>query len=598
MTPMVRPPPPASHGLSMAAVGTDFAAFFGSYFSGRAEISDSSQTGCGIYEAVLLQWIRQAQILATHIGKLAGARTSVHMLTTCLNPQVGTVLSRPGGAPVTIHPGHNLELRRIVGQLEAHQKKPCCGEWGSSKFLTLLKWQIVGYTAAELIVFLDLDVELLPFHLSRPRSKTLASAADWHALLVCASKRNESMFSWSDHASPVNAGLMIVKPSTTLYRTGLEVLKSAVFNQTHGWELVGRPSVAVPPTDDAWRVQPGALRMFDRDNWVFVHAGLDQGFFFHMYRVRNHMGADLRLSCGAAVGKGVTKLHHYAAGSKPERTITCLPCPDRDHATFSGDSGMQRPTYQLNTIFVSIEKVARHKAVEIVVSMSWARRTMDDLNEVLRKIRANLNVSALSTVKTGADAAGYRVILSAISRLGAALHCTNSALTFWHASGASAERHYKRVSQHFLRRHHNMQALPTDKRQPLPPVRADVYIRGLLPSSQMAGPVLPLDETAEARSLPGYMLSAREFIYNYRAFQDGGREGWREWWKTHGYKKSPGVDTSGPEWPHPLAAELGLADGTRPAVRGRGSSGKGVGGRRGRLSRGKRHGHGRGRPTH
>ena len=125
MTPMVRPPPPASHGLSMAAVGTDFAAFFGSYFSGRAEISDSSQTGCGIYEAVLLQWIRQAQILATHIGKLAGARTSVHMLTTCLNPQVGTVLSRPGGAPVTIHPGHNLELRRIVGQLEAHQKKPC-----------------------------------------------------------------------------------------------------------------------------------------------------------------------------------------------------------------------------------------------------------------------------------------------------------------------------------------------------------------------------------------------------------------------------------------------------------------------------------------
>ena len=103
--------------------------------------------------------------------------------------QAADVLTRGGNAPVAIHPGHDPKLRGAIRQLEApctralrptratsastrhtHQAragKKCCKEWdaggrgetdaaevafggGSYKLLTLLRWQLVGFSLASL----------------------------------------------------------------------------------------------------------------------------------------------------------------------------------------------------------------------------------------------------------------------------------------------------------------------------------------------------------------------------------------------------------------------------------------------------------------
>jgi hypothetical protein len=46
--------------------------------------------------------------------------------------------------------------------------------------------------------------------------------------------------------------------------------------------------------------------MLDVDSWRFVHAPLDQGFFYHMYRLRNRLGADLRVVCSLRMGEDPT----------------------------------------------------------------------------------------------------------------------------------------------------------------------------------------------------------------------------------------------------------------------------------------------------
>lgn len=45
----------------------------------------------------------------------------------------------------------------------------------------------------------------------------------------------------SDHASPINTGAMLLKPSRYLYRDGLRVLDACELNRSHGWGFAGRP---------------------------------------------------------------------------------------------------------------------------------------------------------------------------------------------------------------------------------------------------------------------------------------------------------------------------------------------------------------------
>jgi len=111
-----------------------------------------------------------------------------------------------------------------------------------------------------------------------------------------------------------------VKPSGTLFRDGIRVLRACRANQTHGWGLVGRPRslplrprwfsaiaggstyarpildhrLSRPPGFEGpglWFTKLNRTRAFLSNDWRWVAAAEDQGFFWYMCFLRNDVGA-------------------------------------------------------------------------------------------------------------------------------------------------------------------------------------------------------------------------------------------------------------------------------------------------------------------
>ena len=112
----------------------------------------------------------------------------------------------------------------------------------------MLKWQFVGMTQFDAVLFLDHDTDMMPREVLPERLR-----ARWQQMLplflMSRGKLrvdgNKSaglrVLASADACSPVNTGVMLIKPSRWLYRDGVSVLSACTVNQTHGWGLVGKP---------------------------------------------------------------------------------------------------------------------------------------------------------------------------------------------------------------------------------------------------------------------------------------------------------------------------------------------------------------------
>ena len=127
-------------------------------------------------------------------------------------------------------------------------------------------------------VFVDLDLELLPHaaflgggaatprprHCRRrgggPRGAVAAAPArslgaataaaarrevestvhDWRALIQCAANGTKELLTYPDFSSPVNAAIMLAKPSAARYRDGLDVLRRAAGQEPSTATWAGR----------------------------------------------------------------------------------------------------------------------------------------------------------------------------------------------------------------------------------------------------------------------------------------------------------------------------------------------------------------------
>lgn len=351
-----------SHGLSAARTWParpDLVAFVTSQF-----VTDEKKAAqpaglwksppCDTYGCALLQWARQAHAVASQVRQRSGEGASVHLFTPCLSPDVGPSLSAGDDAVrVVVHPQHHGGLRRALGLLRSYAiEHNCCSEWKSVNLYMMLRWEIFAMEReARVVVYLDLDLELLPrwsaaLLLELParaaaRSSdevVVATGRDWAALIACASRSQYGMLSYPDHSSPVHGALLVARPNTSLFRDGIALIKrtaaSGPFDTSTGWDRLGPPHVAVPPSDHIWRRRRGHTSLIDRDHWGFVNGETDQGLLFHMTRVRHHLGADLRLSeCAAAPPSASaarrrpvapeTNWFHYGAtgGSKPDAVV-------------------------------------------------------------------------------------------------------------------------------------------------------------------------------------------------------------------------------------------------------------------------------------
>jgi hypothetical protein len=386
---------------------SELVTFVGVQFRSSRDLLDDahgagSPASCASQACAALMWIAQVRELAAGISRISGGqRSSVHLYTSCLastNAEALFSAKRNPRVVISSHRSHHPALRQALLRMRAWaQRSTVSGSlelWRSSSLLTLLKWSAVAAVHARIVVVLDIDVEPLP----RPMPSVPSA---WLALLRCVLRSDERFFSLADHSAPVNAAVMLLKPSLALFSEGLAALRPGGFNRSHGWAARGPPRLAVPRSDAAWR-QP-KLRSTLASGWDFVGASIDQGFFFAMHRVRHQHGADLSADRGQSTpphqcsarrrGAPYAPLRHYAGGCKPEMCLReAVACDPREGAgRRSGRRGhaMRPPSPLIQRLLgTSLHSSSHFDALDVARTLWWGRRARRSLHRMMRALPA------------------------------------------------------------------------------------------------------------------------------------------------------------------------------------------------------------------
>ena len=87
----------------------------------------------------------------------------MHIFSPCIEPALAAGLGSKGGARVFHHEQHAKALVRAVAGMRAHaEQSGCCREWLATNLLMLYRWEIFSLADARVVIYLDLDVEVLP----------------------------------------------------------------------------------------------------------------------------------------------------------------------------------------------------------------------------------------------------------------------------------------------------------------------------------------------------------------------------------------------------------------------------------------------------
>ena len=101
----------------------------------------------------------------------------------------------------------------------------------------------------------------------------------------------------------MNTGLFFARPSLSLFRDGLAVLRGCEFSAKLGWQRAGSPRSLIAGGLHPRRVDGSPLdgdsgnlshtEAFRRDTWLFAGGEVDQGYFWYMAFIRHDAGAYL-----------------------------------------------------------------------------------------------------------------------------------------------------------------------------------------------------------------------------------------------------------------------------------------------------------------
>jgi len=360
---------------------------------------------CDSFGCALIQWARQAHAVASQIRRSSGHGTSVHLFTPCLHPNIGQPLSSGDAAVrVLIHQHHHAGLKKAIGALHEHALRTgCCAEWRSKAVHMMLRWEIFAMDEAKIVVYLDLDVEVMPRWTSllllsqkpaasRDTDEHVKSIGrDWMNLVICASRSRFSLISYPDHSSPVHGALLVARPNLSLFREGLALVRRTVasghgFNSSLGWDRLGLPHDVVPATDHIWRRRRGHTHLVDQDNWGFVNGETDQGFIFHMLRVRHELGADLRLTeCAEQPTPKAAGARRRPAPSSPETMWFHYGATGGDKP----DAALRRWHWLMSKRMCAHVHSANYLAGDpevLLRSLLWVRRTSAELTHLRSQI--------------------------------------------------------------------------------------------------------------------------------------------------------------------------------------------------------------------
>ena len=100
-----------------------------------------------------------------------------------------------------------------------------------------------------------------------------------------------------DHSSPINGGVLLLKPNRTVYEEGLKLLRTRSFSTTTGFNGSGslqralNATVMSPTLSAAFRQRVARTVAYHTDTWGFVNGDSDQGLFTAMYMARGRFCA-------------------------------------------------------------------------------------------------------------------------------------------------------------------------------------------------------------------------------------------------------------------------------------------------------------------
>ena len=184
---------------------------------------------------------------------------------------------------------------------------------------TILKLALFALTDFDVVFYADLDVDAHSGWI--PRSST------WKAQLKAFTDSPIYIAASPDHSSPVNTGVMLIKPRRWLYLEIANVLSTNLtFDPVNGFNGVGRPrsllSVNISRlasgaynSSSSKAVEAASVRLnrtmgYTRNEWNFVCSPVDQGLFWWLFFVRRDWGTWTHPSL---------TLDHYWGPTKPWR---------------------------------------------------------------------------------------------------------------------------------------------------------------------------------------------------------------------------------------------------------------------------------------
>lgn len=211
--------------------------------------------------------------------------------------------SRDCSATGAVHIPHDARLRAYALNFSLTHKT------SSKMSLTprlhrnlFVKWQLLSLVAFDRVVFLDSDVD--PYFGVEYRRDELSRASRHVSQLP-----SRTIYALSDHASPVNTGVLVLSPNKSLFELGMRVVRGNDFNTTHGFELGGPPRLTMK---DASAIRHTACMR--KNTWEFVGGDSDQGLFSYMAYARQELRVEVpRFLVGS----------HFWGGAKPFSSPSC-----------------------------------------------------------------------------------------------------------------------------------------------------------------------------------------------------------------------------------------------------------------------------------
>lgn len=193
-------------------------------------------------------------------------------------------------------------------------------QFGGWQRIAIQRWQLYSRTQDDYVICSDVDVDLF----AEGQQEAEDVARRWATLAVPGGHKPwVHLVANADHSSPLNTGVMVLRPSMWLFEDGLRVLQACTWNHTHGWQLVGPPDrLGIVPThpdgvevarDVMHRPKAGDPLAWTKA-WRFAFSSSDQGFFWYMLYVRHRLGAYFRLKANRH------RVLHWWGTTKPWRT--------------------------------------------------------------------------------------------------------------------------------------------------------------------------------------------------------------------------------------------------------------------------------------